>query len=173
MLIDNKGIETEVKTWSTTELKLLSNKMEFIKRKEGPASLRRLNRKGEVTTYTGSASVDLETAPFEYLKQRGFNEMKESYPNINKIEAVRVVTANTEHIGTTDVEFQGEVLFNPRKPGGGEMKVKLKMFTTSCSVQVQKMRHQGEKDSSAPAIEFAEMIVENGKTISLNGNESW
>ena len=149
----NSSVDTEKKEWTTSELRLLLKKKSNIKRIEGPVSIRTKNRKGTEANYDGSASIDLEAAPFEYMKREGFVEMAKSNPNIKEIKAVRVVTADSEDVGEVDVEYIGEAVINQN---GHENKFKIKMFTTRCSIQIQ---------SKSPAKVFAELIVEFVKDV--------
>jgi hypothetical protein len=164
--VDNEigvgGIRKEKKDYTTTEIKLLLKKKEYLNRPEGAAHIRTKNRKGADSNYKASASVDLETAPFEYMKRQGFVDMKNSIPDIVDIKVLRVVTADTEDDVEAEVKYISKPLY---KKGEYEDKVRIKMFTTSCSIQVQSMRNSDSKNPVPPPSdrdtrEFTNMIVD-------------
>ena len=86
--------------------------------------------------FKDSVSVDLKTPLFGYMKKKGFIEVGKTNPQIVDIIATPIVTANTENSDKAAVEMIGKGTFIS---GDNEYSVRIEMFTTSCSVQIQVM----------------------------------
>ena len=137
----------------------MKKKAQYRHREGGPASIRTTNRKGEQTDYSGSSSVDLETGPFEFLKKGGFVELVNTDNRIVEIKTERIVTANTEDVGEAGIEFIGEAKILMENV---EHKIKVKLFTTSCSVQSQgdkKCYKTESEDKKSPPQYFSDIVV--------------
>lgn len=156
------GIEVEKKDYTLNELKALKKKREFQNRT--PVEI----RSKVANQYKNSVSVDFKTSLFEHMKKKGFVDMSKYLPQIIQINATRLVSADAGNDKEAAIEYQGEAMF---KEIEGEYKVKLKLYTTTCSLQIQVMGDIEERKefesklNMTPAEYFADLVVEYGDKI--------
>jgi hypothetical protein len=120
----NGALDVEKKNYTLNELSALRKMKNFITRPEGDISTRD-------SEYRNSVSLDMKTSLFCFMKTRGFIGMVEKVPEIIEIVPIRLAKADT-----ASVEMIGEATFSAL---GEDFKVKVKMFNTNCSVQIQSM----------------------------------
>lgn len=160
IIVNNGGIDREKKEYVLDDLNALKKMKQFISRPGGDVSIRE-------SSFKDSVSVDFKTSLFSYMKLLGFTEMK-SCPDIVDICATRIVTADTKNACEAAVEMLGEAIFNC---GGEEFSVRLKMFNTNCSVQVQVMGDDEDRKEFVSKMKlttaeyFANVIVKFAKNI--------
>ena len=146
----------------------------YIVRPEGDAFKRE-------STFKDSVSIDMKTSLFGYMKKRGFIEMGIKHDQIVDNVATRIVTADTEAAGEAAVEMIGTGTF---LCGGKEYSVRLKMFNTSCSVQIQVMGEKEESDDFRAKMKittaeyFGDIVLEFGNKVcddnpDLDNNEEY
>ena len=98
------------------------------------------------------------------MKREGFVQLEKENPDIVEIKPLRVVSVDTVDVGEAEVEYIGEATYVKENK---EEKAKIKMYSTSCSIQVQCMSNQNGSNKNG-AKYLADLIVQYINNIAKN-----